>query len=153
MHPTTLTANEIRRAIDDLLAGYGATVQKYGRRRFYRVPLDGRGYLQVETHVRGPRTTDLGFERWSCLDAPRDIAGPWLEANVRPAAHRWAARGGSGTYSLGGGAYAGTSVPTEEAVDILAAWLPEEIKWQKITARRLDAEFAHRRAEREAAES
>lgn len=131
-----------RRRINDLLAGYGAT--KVGR--YYRVPLSHGGCLRVRADMFGVRMVDLEVERGLCLDAPEDLARPWLEANVRPAVSRWDEILWGVEYLPSGAA---SRVLTQEADTVLAAWLAEEIKWQGIAAERLgDARTAEVIAER-----
>ncbi|MGO4130875.1 hypothetical protein AB4028_00315 [Janibacter sp. RAF20_2_2] len=132
-----MSAREVREQIDKLMTEYGARRITHGSRRTYVVPITGRSHLKVETHVRGSVTTDLAMERWNCLDAPSEIADPWLEANVWPSTRRWIERTKAWSAFLPtGGSYSGSRVLTAEAVEVLAAWLPKEVEWQHIAASR-----------------
>jgi hypothetical protein len=125
MSTTRTTTATARAAIADLFAQHGATLSR-GR---WQVPVNG-GYLAFEVTVRGSLTTRIAVDRWHCHDAPRDIARPWLEANVWPASTRWCVRTGQANFMPCGGDFSSTSVLTGDALDVLTAWLPQEIAWQ-----------------------
>lgn len=132
---TPLSVHVVRDRIDHLMAEHGARSLGHGTRRAYIIATEHRQALQIETHVRGSLTTDVAMERWKCLDAPEDVANPWLEANVWPATKRWMKRTRARSAFLPtGGSYSSGRVLTSEAVDVLAAWVPMELEWQKVAA-------------------
>lgn len=132
-----MTVREVRDQIDQLMTQHGARLERRGTHRNYVIPTGKRGALQVETRVKSPVTTLIAMERWKCLDAPNDIADPWLEEHIWPATRRLMNRTRNHFGFLPtGGSYSGSMVPTDEAVDLLATWLPMEFEWQRIAAER-----------------
>lgn len=132
---TTKSLSEVRTDVDTYLASLGFAVH---RREIYRLPMpvDRSGYLQVEVRVASARTTRVAVERWHCLDAPEEAAD-WLEVHVWPAVHRYANRPPRrGTFLPSGGSFTNTCVLTEEVVDVLRAWIPQEISWQHLALSR-----------------
>lgn len=128
MTTTKTTTAGTRAAVAALFAKYGATLTR-GHDPRWHVPVPG-GHLAIRVTIRGSVTTSIEVDRWHCRDAPKDIARPWLEANVWPACYRWCVRADGANFMPAGGDYSGTSVLTTEVLEVLKAWLPQEIAWQ-----------------------
>lgn len=126
-HPTI-----VRHDIDKFARDMGGIGSTYGtgcRRYTFPTPGARRGFLQLEVHVRGTRSTEIGMERirgWR-VD---EHADPWLKENVWPYAHRYLKHTGGAGFLPTHGYYSGTSVLTGEALDLVRLWLPQELAWQ-----------------------
>lgn len=127
-----MNVQTIRLDIDRLARDMGGTRTSYGqgcRRYVFTTPEARRGCLQLEVHVRGSRTTEIGMERirgWRV----GEYADPWLQENVWPYARRYFQQSRGGGFLPTHGYYSGTTVLTSEALEVLRVWLPQELAWQ-----------------------
>lgn len=121
------TTSQARRDIAAYLQTLNGARTRSGN---YLVPC-ASGQLQVELHVRGSITTWIGLDRYRARDATGHTVDWWLQANVWPYMNRWSGHTRRGNSLPTGGSYSSGTVLTSEAVDLLQAWLPQELAWQE----------------------
>lgn len=119
--------------IDDLAQQRWAG-QPGGRRgseRWWKVPSPTGGYLRLEVTLRR-RWCSLAVDRWPTTDRTEEPSTTWFQENVWPAVQSATAerRTGYGLLPSGGGAFAcATPIERSALVDILTAWIDQELTW------------------------
>ena len=123
---STVSITDTRKALDDVVLDHGGKrfSGRGAKERIYRIPLGERGFLQVETRIRGPVTTNLAVDRFGSGITVAGVADEWIEANLVPATYRWIQRTRNAwTWLPTAGLYTSATVLTAEADVVLRQWL------------------------------
>jgi len=119
------------RAVAELLEGLGGQAAiRRGRRRTWHVPSPTGGSFAVEVTLR-PHWCTIAVDRYRTTDRS-PAAREWFEEHVWPHVRAGcvARRTGYGCLPTGAGAWS-SATPLDRAVllEVLAAWVTEELTW------------------------